>query len=175
MSTETSAELPASSSDSRVLMVLQWSSPEGDDPHALVCTQRDVLRFLGAFAIALVLFGVAGATWTDHRQRMASLSLEEAQRENRLLRERQAELFDRVFDLVTRFDAEGARLGMSERQTVRTEAEKACLAAQYILDTTPTEPAALSAEDLAPRIRLHCEGLAQGTRRITSENLRAAM
>ncbi len=156
---------------SRIVGIVHWSSPKTAETHELVCTTRDLWRIFAAATLAVSVLTVAGATWSGHQRRMAEMTLENARHENRILRERQAALFDKAFELVSRLNAEGRRLGPSERQTMLAEAETACRAAQYSLEAIPAVDAPV---DPPPPIRLNCNGLAQGIRYQPSTPVRTA-
>lgn len=157
---------------SRILWTLQWRSAGGDRFREWICTPRSLRRILIAAVLAWTGVGVVGATWSGHQARMARLTLEAELQENRILRDRQAALFGRVFELVTRIDSEGARLGINEGPSMLTEAEQACLAAQYALESTPAE---LPAAGPQSHTDLDCDRLARGIRQRSASELRAAM
>lgn len=157
---------------SRVLWTVQWQSAGDGSSHEWVCTSQDLRRILVAVALAWAVLGVGGATWRGHRERMARIVLEEEWRENQILKQRQAALFERVFDLATRIDVEGARLGVRESGSMKSEAVQACWAARYAFDSAPSR---LSTSGPSPLANLDCAALARGVRQRVGSQLRAAM
>jgi len=157
---------------SRILWTVQLRSLEGDRSREWVCTTRVLAWTVAVTLLVSTVLAVAGATWNGHRARMAQLTLEAESEENRMLRERQAALFERVFDLVSRIDQKGVRLGMTERASMLVEAEQACLAAQYALDSERGERKVSA--DRGPG-DLDCDRLARGIHHPPASQLRAAM
>ena len=158
---------------SRVLGIVQWQTANGDS-HQWICTARTLRRIVVGSVLLWAIVALAAFFWRGHQERMARLQLDEEWRENQILRDRHALLFERVYDLATQVQSQVARLGMSDGVSLRSETESVCWAAQYALDQEASRVGVTASE--APH-SLSCGGLALGIRHAQPEpaELRAAM